>query len=120
MDDSNRLWKENFGFLYSGDGERLLKGAYVLIYNLLVLQDHNIFHNAIYEQNNIWVLELLDFELACSPTNPYSEDDMRHVKDLFSREIMQTYVIINYIAGVLREEIDFAEVDALFAEYGFD
>ena len=95
--------------------------ANVLIRNLRVLHDHNILHNAIHEQNYTWALELLDFELACSPKHPYtSEDDMRHVKDLFPREIMQTYVIINYIAGVLREEIDFAEVDALFAEYGFD
>lgn len=95
--------------------------ANVLIHNLRVLHDHNILHNAIHEQNYTWALELLDFELACSPAHPYtSEDDMRHVKDLFPREIIQTYVIINYIAGVLREEIDFAEVDALFAEYGFD
>ena len=95
--------------------------ANVLIQNLRILHDHKILHNAISEQNYTWALELLDFELACSPTHPYnSEDDMRHVKDLFPREIMQTYVVINYIAGVLREEIDFAEVDALFAEYGFD
>jgi len=95
--------------------------AYVLIRNLRILHNHNILHNAIHEQNYTWALELLDFELACSPDHPYtSEDDMRHVKDLFPREIIQTYVIINYIAGVLREEIDFAEVDALFAEYGFD
>lgn len=95
--------------------------ANVMIRNLRVLHDHDILHNAISEQNYTWALELLDFELACSPTHPYnSEDDMRHVKDLFPREIIQTYVIINYIAGVLREEIDFAEVDALFAEYGFD
>lgn len=95
--------------------------ANVMIRNLRVLHDHDILHNAISEQNYTWALELLDFELACSPTHPYnSEDDMRHVKDLFPREIIQTYVIINYIAGVLREEIDFAEVDALFVEYGFD
>ena len=95
--------------------------ANVLIRNLRILHDHKILHNAIHEQNYTWALELLDFELACSPTHPYnSEDDMRHVKDLFPREILQTYVIINYIAGVLREEIDFAEVDSLFAEYGFD
>ncbi len=95
--------------------------ANVLIRNLRVLHDHDILHNAISEQNYTWALELLDFELACSPAHPYtSEDDMRHVKDLFPREIIQTYVIINYIAGVLREEIDFAEVDALFAEYGFN
>jgi len=95
--------------------------ANVLIRNLCILHDHNILHNAISEQNYTWALELLDFELACSPSHPYtSEDDMRHVKDLFPREIMQTYVIINYIAGVLREDIVFTEVDALFAEYGFD
>lgn len=95
--------------------------ANVLIHNLRVLHDHDILHNAISEQNYTWALELLDFELAYSPAHPYTnEDDMRHVKDLFPREIMQTYVVINYIAGVLREEIDFAEVDAMFAEYGFD
>lgn len=95
--------------------------ANVLIHNLRVLHDHNILHNAIHEQNYTWALELLDFELACSPAHPYNnEDDMRHVKDLFPREIIQTYVVINYIAGVLREKIDFAEVDALFSEYGFD
>lgn len=95
--------------------------ANVLIRNLRILHDHKILHNAISEQNYTWALELLDFELACSPSHPYtSEDDMRHVKDLFPREIMQTYVIINYIAGVLREDIVFTEVDALFAEYGFD
>ena len=98
-----------------------LIAADVLIRNLRILHDHNILHNAIHEQNYTWALELLDFELACSPAHPYtSEDDMRHVKDLFPREIIQTYVIIDYIAGVLREEIDFAEVDALFAEYGFN
>jgi len=95
--------------------------ANVLIGNLRVLHDHDILHNAISEQNYTWALELLDFELACSPTHPYTnEDDMRHVKDLFSREIMQTYVIINYLAGVLKEEIDYVEIDSLFAEYGFD
>ena len=95
--------------------------ANVLIRNLRVLHDHEILHNAISEQNYTWALELLDFELACSPAHPYtSEDNRRHVKDLFPREIIQTYIVINYIAGVLREDIDFAEVDALFAEYGFD
>ena len=95
--------------------------ANVLIHNLQVLHGHGILHNAIHEQNYTWALELLDFELACSPTHPYAnEDNMRHVKDLFPREIMQTYVIINYIAGVLREEIDYSKVDELFAEYGFN
>lgn len=104
-----------------GYGKAHMIAANVLIRNLRILHDHDILHNALSEQNYTWALELLDFELACSPAHPYSsEDDMRHVKDLFPREILQTYVIINYIAGVLREDIDFAEVDALFAEYGFN
>lgn len=95
--------------------------ANVLIGNLRILHDHDVLHNAIHEQNYTWALELLDFELACSPNNPYSnEDDTRHVKDLFPREILQTYVIINYIANVLREEIDFEAIDHLFNNYGFD
>ena len=104
-----------------GYEEYYMIAANVLIRNLRTLHDNNILHNAIHEQNYTWALELLDFELACSPAHPYSrEDDRRHVKDLFPREILQTYVIINYIAAVLDEEIDFQRVDNLFAEYGFD
>lgn len=95
--------------------------ANVLIRNLRILHDNNILYNAIHEQNYTWALELLDFELACSPNHPYTrEDDQRHAKDLFAREIIQTYVIINYIAGVLREEADFKAIDSLFKEFGFD
>ena len=104
-----------------GHNKAHMIAANVLIKNLRILHDHKILHNAIHEQNYTWALELLDFELACSPNHPYSnEDSMRHVKDLFPREIMQTYVVINYIAGVLREDVDFEQIDSLFAEYGFD
>jgi hypothetical protein len=34
--------------------------------------------------------------------------------------VIQTYVIINYIAGVLREEVDFAAIDRMWQDYGFD
>lgn len=95
--------------------------ADVLIRNLRILHDNNILHNAIHEQNYTWALELLDFELSCSPQFPYTnEDDQRHSKDLFPREIMQTYTIINYIAGVLKENVDYVEIDNLFKEYGFE
>ena len=98
-----------------------LIAANILIHNLRILHDNNILHNAIHEQNYTWALELLDFELACSPKHPYAKEDyQRHVKDLLPREIIQTYIIINYIAGVLKEEIDFAEIDSLFAEYDFN
>lgn len=104
-----------------GYNKKHMIAANVLIHNLRILHDNQILHNAIHEQNYTWALELLDFELACSPSHPYdSEDDIRHVKDLFPREIMQTYIIINYIAGVLKEETIFEEIDNLFYEYGFD
>ena len=98
-----------------------MMAADVLIRNLRLLHDNNILHNAIHEQNYTWALELLDFELACSPKHPYAKEDyQRHVKDLLPREIIQTYIIINYIAGVLKEEIDFSEIDSLFAEHDFN
>ena len=105
----------------NGYDKYYLIAADVLIHNLRILHDNGILHNAISEQNYTWALELLDFELACSPSYPYSkEDDCRHVKELFPREILQTYVVINYIAGVLQEEIEYEELDSLFANYGFD
>ena len=98
-----------------------LIAADIMIHNLRILHDHDILHNAIHEQNYTWALELLDFEISCSPSHPYEREDyQRHVKDLFYREITQTYVIITYIAGVLKEEIDFKCIDNLFSEYGFD
>lgn len=95
--------------------------AEVLISNLRTMHDHDVLHNAIHEQNYTWALELLDFELCRTPQHPYEKADYeRHVPTLYSREVIQTYVIINYIAGVLREEANYAAIDALFAEYGFD
>ncbi len=95
--------------------------AEVLISNLRTMHDHEVLHNAIHEQNYTWALELLDFELCRTPQHPYEKADYeRHVPSLYSREVIQTYVIINYIAGVLREEVNYADIDALFAEYGFD
>lgn len=106
---------------YRGYDCSYMIAANVLVHNLRILHDNGILHNAISEQNYTWALELLDFELASSPRHPYTrDDDRRHVKDLFSREIIHTYVIINYIAGVLMENIDFSFVDHLFSEYGFD
>ncbi len=95
--------------------------AEVLISNLRTMHDHEVLHNAIHEQNYTWALELLDFELCRTPQHPYEKADYeRHVPSLYSREVIQTYVIINYIAGVLKEEVNYADIDALFAEYRFD
>ena len=54
-----------------GFDKAYLIAANVLIRNLRILHDHDILHNAIHEQNYTWALELLDFELACSPAHPY-------------------------------------------------
>lgn len=98
-----------------------LVAADVLIKNLRILHNHKILHNALTPQNYTWALELLDFELTHTPNNPYdSEDDCRHVKDLFDREIFYVYQIINLIAGILRENIDYKEIDDLFHQYDFN
>lgn len=98
-----------------------LVAADVLINNLRIMHDHAILHNALTTHNYTWALELLDFELAHSPNYPYSnEDDRRHVKDLYDREVLDVYKIIIFIAGILREEVDNRLLDNIFDEYGFD
>lgn len=95
--------------------------ADVLMKNLRLMHDNGILHNAIHEQNYTWALELLDFELGRSHQHPYEKSDYeRHVESLFHREAFQTYVIINYIAWVLKEDINYSVIDGIFAEYGYD
>lgn len=104
----------------SGWQQNHLVAAEVLIRNLRVMHDHEVLHNAIHEQNYTWALELLDFELCRTPQHPYTKADYeRHVSDLYDREVIQTYVIINYIAGVLREKQDFKVIDGIFEKYGY-
>ena len=104
----------------SGWQQNHLIAAEVLIRNLRVMHDHKVLHNAIHEQNYTWALELLDFELCRTPQHPYTKADYeRHVSDLYDREVIQTYVIINYIAGVLREKQDFKVIDVIFEKYGY-
>lgn len=104
-----------------GYSQNHMIAAEVLISNLRTMHDHEVLHNAIHEQNYTWALELLDFELCRTPQHPYEKADYeRHAPSLYSREVIQTYVIINYIAGVLKEEVNYADIDALFAEYRFD
>lgn len=94
--------------------------AEVLIKNLRIMHDHEVLHNAIHEQNYTWALELLDFELCRTPQHPYDKADYeRHVCSLYDREVIQTYVIINYIASVLKEEINFKLIDDIFDKYHF-
>ncbi len=110
---------------YNSEGydskHRHMIAANVLISNLRILHDNGILHNAITSQNYTWALEMLDFELACSPWHPYTKADyLRHVPDLYAREIFQTYNIIVEIAQVLSEHIDYDCVNELFIQYGFD
>lgn len=104
-----------------GYDKSYLIAAKVLIENLAKLHSHDVLHNAIHIQNYTWALELLDFELACSPKNPYNEtESITKAKDLFNREVLQTYEIINHIAWCLQEKINYVEVDNLFKKYGYD
>lgn len=108
---------------YNKNGHKLnhLIAAEVLLNNLRILHDNNVLHNAFTEQNHTWALELLDFEICRTPQHPYTKADYeRHVENLFDREVIYTYVIINYIAGVLQEPVDFKTIDELFGIYGFN
>lgn len=101
--------------------QKSMIAADVLLQNLRIMHDNGILHNALTTHNHTWALELLDFEIAHTPNYPYSEaDDRRHVKDLLSREILDIYRIILYIADVLHEEVSFQTLDHLFLEYEFD
>ena len=95
--------------------------ADILIRNLNILHSNKVLHNAIHVQNYTWALELLDFELACSPATPYdNEDYQRHVVDLYPREIIHTYQVINYISNVLHEPLNFQVIDKIYSDHGFN
>ncbi len=106
---------------YCNYSEEYLIAANVLISNLRKMHDNGILHNALTYENLTWALELLDFELCHTPQHPYAKEDyVRHVPTLYDREIIDTYKIINYIAGVLHQPVSFAKIDAMFYNYGFD
>lgn len=111
-------WKNNFVTEYD---DYYLIAAEVMIRNLFILHSNGVLHNAIQAKNYTWALELLDFELCHTPRFPYdTEDDIRHVKTLFSREVIQTYEIVNYIAAIIGEDIDFCKIELVLSKYGFD
>lgn len=112
------LWEQHNSHKFD---ERYLVAANVLINNLRVLHDNRILHNALTVGNFTWALELLDFELASSPSHPYTNEDYnRHVPDLFDRELLDVYRIIIYVAGCLKEKYSDKKIESLFEEYGFD
>ena len=100
---------------------RHMIAADVLIRNLRTLHDNGVLHNAISSQNYTWALELLDFELAHSPHHPYAKEDyLRHVPDLYAREVLHTYNVIVEIAQILFEQPNYLAINELFEHYGFD
>ena len=112
------LWEK---YNRKGYTQSYLVAAEVLVNNLRILHSNRVLHNAIHPQNYTWALELLDFEISCSPKHPYTLKEETHfVKELFPREIMQTYDVINYIASCLNETINHAKVEDLFSQNGFD
>jgi hypothetical protein len=111
-------WSGRFGINASS---YYMIAAEVLIRNLRILHDHDYLHNAITTQNYTWALELVDFEMANSQQYPYSDNvSEEEIKILFLREILHTYQLVVYIAGVLHEGVCYGEIDSLFATYGFE
>lgn len=105
----------------TGSEPKYLYAANVLFKNLNVLHDNGILHNALTTHNYTWQLELLDFELAHSPNCPYgNSDDQKYIPILKHREILHTYQIVSYIAGVLNEEVDCGLLSSVMGMYGFD
>lgn len=95
--------------------------ADTLFCNLRTLHDNGILHNAITTHNYTWGLELLDFELSHSPSMPYErEEDVKLISLLRHREVIHTYQIVNYIAGVLNEEVKWDDLEDILLKYGFD
>ena len=100
--------------------EKYLIAADILYGYLKIMHGNKFLHNALTSQNITWNLELLDFELACSPSYPYSEtDSKRHIIDLFEREAIHVYQIILDIANILREEVNFTLLKDIMNGYGF-
>lgn len=100
---------------------RYQDAAEILIRNLKILHSNSIMHNSMHTQNYTWALELLDFEASRTNKYPYSNLEYeQHVPQLIKAEIVQTYEIINYIAWCLGEPIDYAIIDSIFTEYGFN
>lgn len=101
--------------------QNYLIAADVLINNLHIMHGKGVLHNALTYENLTWALELLDFELTHTPKHPYDKEDyIRHVPTLFDREIIDTYKLIIYIAGVLHEDVDYKMIAEKFLEFGFD
>lgn len=106
---------------YKGYNKNYLIAADVLIGNLQKMHNNGILHNALTYENITWALELLDFEVCHTPQHPYSNSDyLTQLPDMYDREIFDIYKLINYIAGVLREKIDYSIVDRMFMDNGFD
>lgn len=123
MDRSQIMQEVEKWQMYNMKGYRQnhLIAADILINNLRIMHDNGVLHNALTYENLTWALELLDFELTHTPQHPYdSEDYIRHIPNLFDREILDIYKLIIYIAGVLHENVDYKVIDAMFLEYGFD
>lgn len=101
--------------------EAYLIAAEVLVRNLKILHDNKIMHNALHVQNYTWALELLDFESSRTEQYPYSNLEYeKNVLMLLDGEIMKTYEIINYIGWCLGGKIDYAKIDSIFKDYGFN
>ena len=107
--------------LESKYSEAYLIAAEVLVRNLQILHNNKVMHNALHVQNYTWALELLDFESSRTEHYPYSNFEYeKQALMLMDGEIMKTYEIINYIGWCLGGKIDYAKIDSIFKDYGFN
>lgn len=113
-----KKWKKENGGFFS---QYHLIAANTLIRNLRIMHDNDIMHNAIHIQNYTWALELVDFEGSRTNKLPYDNKEYeKYVPLLKEGEVIQTYEVLNYIAWCLKEKINYAQIDNLFRDYGFD
>ncbi len=107
-----------FGSKYS---ELYLIATEVLVRNLQILHENKVMHNALHIQNYTWALELLDFESSRTEKYPYSNPEYENnALMLINGEIIKTYEIVNYIGWCLGEKVDYAIIDNIFKDYGFN
>jgi hypothetical protein len=108
-------WNE---YDFEDSGLYHIMAANKLLFNLNKLHSNSILHNAISIQNYTFLLELLDFETARTPMNPFlSERDEKIATKLYNREFLQTFEIIYYISFLFKEKLNDKILKSLVEKY---
>jgi hypothetical protein len=113
-----KRWPDLFDINYS---ELHCNAAEVLLKNIHLLHKSDVLHNAIHAQNYSLSLELLDFELARTPSTPYKNEyeEQTYIK-LQKREVIQSLEIVNQIAFYFNEKINSKILREIMIKNGFE